>query len=260
VSYRPDLYDVVTPTSFHGDVDWYREKAQAYGGPVLELGAGTGRVTLAIAEAGIPIHALDSSPEMLDTLAAKLAARPKHVRDRVTLVRADMRTFDLAEQFALVISPFRAFLHNVTDEDRLATLARVRHHLRPGGGLAFNVYHPSLLYMSRHAGPLEGVWRWVANVPLPAGGFIVRSEANRYDTVRQVVHSQHRYEEYDAGGVLIRTTLHRLTLAYLYPGDIQYLLARAGFIGVTVNGGFAGQPFSNDGDELVIEATSPRPA
>jgi SAM-dependent methyltransferase len=224
---------------------------------VLELGAGTGRVTLAIAEAGIPIHALDSSREMLDTLSVKLAGRPKDLRERVTLVAADMRTFDLDERFALVISPFRAFLHNVTDEDRLATLARVRQHLRPGGRLALNVFHPSLFYMSRHAGPLEAVWRWVGNFPLPAGGFVARSEANRYDTVRQVVHSQHRYEEYDDDGLLIRTTLHRLELAYLYRGDIEHLLTRAGFTGITINGGFSGRAFSEDTDELVIEATSP---
>jgi SAM-dependent methyltransferase len=257
MTYRPDLYDVVTPASLQGDVEWYRRKAETCGGPVLELGAGTGRVTLAIAEAGIPIHALDSSRTMLDALAAKLAAGPQILRDRVTLVCGDMRTFDLPERFALVISPFRAFLHNVTDEDRLATLARVRHHLRPGGRLALNVYHPSLLYMSRHAGPLEGVWRWAGNYPLPGGGFVARSEANRYDTVKQVVHSQHRYEEYDAGGVLSRTTLQRLTLAYLYQGDIEHLLARAGFTGVTISGGFGGRAFSDDTDELVIEATSP---
>ena len=257
MTYRPDLYDVVTPASLQGDVEWYRAKAEACGGPVLELGAGTGRVTLAVAEAGIPIHALDSSREMRDALAAKLAGRSREVRDRVTLVAGDMRTFDLPERFALVIAPFRAFLHNLTDEDRLATLARVRHHLRPGGRFAFNVYHPSLLYMARHAGPLESVWRWVGNFPLPAGGFVARSEANRYDTVRQVVHSQHRYEEYDDNGLLIRTTLQRLELAYLYPGDIEYLLTRAGFTAITINGGFGGRAFAEDTDELAIEATSP---
>lgn len=257
MTYRPDLYDVVTPASFHGDVEWYRQRAQASGGPVLELGAGTGRVTLAIAEAGISVHALDSSREMLQALSAKLAAAPGRLRDRVTLVEGDMRSFDLPERFPLVISPFRAFLHNITDEDRLAALARVRHHLRPGGHFAFNVYHPSLLYMSRHAGPLEGVWRWVDNFPLPGGGFVSRSEANRYDTVRQTVHSQHRYDEYDDNGVLLRSTLHRLALAYLYPGDIRHLLARAGFVDVTIQGGFAGRPFSEDADELVVEASVP---
>ena len=75
MSYQPDLYDVVTRSAFHGDVQWYRDRALASGGPVLELGAGTGRVALAIAEAGIAIHALDSDPRMLQVLRAKLAAQ-----------------------------------------------------------------------------------------------------------------------------------------------------------------------------------------
>jgi SAM-dependent methyltransferase len=259
VTYRPDLYDVVTPPSLLGDVEWYRAKAAACGGPVLELGAGTGRVTLPIAQAGVSIHALDASPEMRAALAKKLAVLPGPVRDRVTPIAGDMRTFDLPDRFALVISPFRAFLHNTTDDERLATLARVRHHLRPGGEFAFNVFHPSLEYMSHHAGPLAGTWRWIGNFALPSGGFVARSEANRYDTVRQIVHSQHRYEEYDDTGVLLRTTVHRLALAYLYPGDIRDLLTRAGFTDIRIHGGFGGRAFSSDTDELVVEAMSPAP-
>jgi ubiquinone/menaquinone biosynthesis C-methylase UbiE len=255
VNYRPDLYDVVTPATFGGDVQWYQQKAQRSGGPVLELGAGTGRVTLAIAESGIPIHALDANQEMLDRLAAKLAISAEEVWSRVTLVHDDMRTFDLPEQFALVICPFRAFLHNVTTADRRACLGRVRKHLQPGGRFAFNVFHPSLDYMAQHAGPLKGVWRWVGDFPLPDGGFLVRSEANQYDTVNQIVHSQHRYEEYDADGALARTFLQRLRLAYLYPADIRRMLDDAGFQDVTINGGFTESPHTRDTDELVVEAS-----
>ena len=259
MTYRPNLYDLVTPPSLGGDVEWYRARAVASGGPVLELGAGTGRVTVPIAEAGVVIHALDASRDMREALAVRLATLPTDVRDRIRPVDADMRTFDLPERFALVISPFRAFLHNITDEDRLATLARVRQHLHPGGRLAFNVFHPSLEYMSHHAGPLAGTWRWIGNFPLRSGGVVARSEANRYDTVRQIVHSQHRYEEYDDTGFLTRTTVQWLELAYLYPGDIRHMLARAGFTDVIIHGGFAGRAFSNDTDELVVEATSPGP-
>jgi cyclopropane fatty-acyl-phospholipid synthase-like methyltransferase len=255
VAYRPELYDAVTPPTFQGDVAWYRQKALDCGGPVLELGAGTGRVTIAVAEAGIPIHALDASQAMLDALKAKLATRPREVRSRVTLVHGDMRTFELSERFALVIAPFRAFLHNVSEEDRLACLDRVRQHLRPGGRVAFNVFHPSLEYMAQHAGPLAGVWRWIGNYPLPGGGFVMRSEANKYDTVRQVVHSQHRYEEYAADGVLTRTSLNRLDLAYLYPADIRRVLTETGFQNITISGGFTGRAFSGDDDELVVEAS-----
>lgn len=229
MSYRAELYDTVTPPAFQGDVDWYRRKAQECGGPVLELGAGTGRVTLAIAEAGISIHALDTSEAMLDALRSKLVRLPQEVQDRVIPVQGDMRAFELPERFALVIAPFRAFLHNVTEQDRGACLGRVRQHLRPDGHFAFNVFHPSLEYMAQHAGPLAGVWRWAGTYELPTGGHVMRSEANRYDTVRQVVHSQHRYEEYAADGALARTSLHRLELAYLYPANIRRLLAQAGF-------------------------------
>ena len=156
MSYQPDLYDVVTPPDVQGDVDWYRDKAQSSGGPVLELGAGTGRITLAIAAAGIPIHALDSDDAMLERLRLKLESAPADVRARTTVVAGDMRTFDLAERFALIICPYRAFLHNVTEADRVACLAKVRQHLRPSGRFAFNVFHPSLTFVAQHSGALAG--------------------------------------------------------------------------------------------------------
>ena len=255
MSYRPELYDIMTPASFQGDVDWYRDKARESGGPVLELGAGTGRVTLAIADAGITIHALDASPGMLDVLRKKLADSTQEVRSRVIPVHADMRTFDLPERFALIIAPFRTFLHNLTERDRMACLDRVRSHLAPGGSFAFNIFHPSLEFMAQHAGALAGVWRWTATREMPTGGFVTRSEANRYDTVHQIVYSQHRYEEYAADGTLVRTSLHRLELAYLYPADILRLLERAEFKSITISGGFTGRDFARDADELVVEAT-----
>jgi hypothetical protein len=101
---------------------------------------------------------------------------------------------------------------------------------------------------------LAGVWRWGGTYELPTGGYVVRSEANRYDTVRQAVHSQHRYEEYAADGTLTRTSLHRLHLAYVYPADIRRLLAQAGFREIKVSGEFTEREFSRDTDELVVDA------
>lgn len=254
VMYQPDLYDAVTPASFAGDVEWYRRRAREAGGPVLELGAGTGRITLPLAQDGVVVHAVDADGRMLGALRSKLASEPADVRDRITLVEADMRSFELSERFALVIAPFRAFLHNVTEEDQLACLTRVREHLRPGGVFMFNVFHPSLEFMSQNAGALTGVWRARGVFERPDGGYVVRSESNRYDTVHRRVHSLHRYEEYGDDAVLIRTSLHRLELAYLYPADIERLLTRAGFTSIHIAGGFDGRPFSHDMDELVIEA------
>lgn len=254
VVYEPELYDLVIPPSFRGDVEWYRRKARECGGTVLELGAGTGRITLGIAQDGVSVHALDADAGMLDRLRQKLAQQPAAVRERVALTVGDMRTFALGERFDLIIAPFRAFLHNVTAEDRQACLGRVREHLRPGGCFAFDVFHPSLEFMAHHAGALAGVWRWMGTYAREDGSYVVRSDATRYDTVRQLVNSQHRYEDYGADDVLVRTSMHRLQLAYLYPPDVRRMLADAGFRSVQIGGGYDGRPFEHDGDELAIEA------
>src|SRR5262249_14857964 len=153
--------------------------------------------------------------------------------------------FRLDQKFDLVIAPFRVFLHNLTTEDQKACLRSAHEHLRPGGRFAFNIFHPSLQYMSNHAGALAGAWRWVAEYKLDDGSLLIRSEANYFDTVRQRVRSLHRYELYGADGDLKRTFLNRLELAYLYPADIRRLLEDSGFGKIEIAGGFDGRPFKN---------------
>ena len=254
MDYRPDTYDLTTAASVLGDAAWYRERARRIGGRVLELGAGTGRITLGIADDGSEIWALDASQTMLAALEAKRARRPLEVQSRVHTVLGDMRGFDLPERFPFIIIPYRAFLHNLTEADQLACLACVRRHLAPGGVLAFNVFHPSLEFMARNAGHLANVWRHVATHALPNGGCLTRADAVSYETPRRLVHAQHRYDEWDASGVLTRSTLHSFSLTYLYPSDIHRLLRDAGFTDVTIYGGFDERPFERDADELVVTA------
>ena len=83
---------------------------------------------------------------------------------------------------------------------------------------------------------------------------MVRSEASRYDTVRQIVYSLHRFEEFDAEGVLTRTAVQRMDLGYLYPSDLRLVLQQAGFNTVEIAGGFDGRPLLRDTDELVVDA------
>jgi SAM-dependent methyltransferase len=253
-NYSPDIYDRMHDSSLLGDVEWYRQKAVESGGPVLELGAGTGRVTIPIAEAGIRVTAMDLDAGMLDRLRQKVLKLPADVQRRVAAHSGDMRLFALDERFALVIIPFRAFLHNVTRDDQLATLRRAHAHLRPGGELALNVFHPSLEYMAANAGAFAGVWRARMPEMLDGGGFVVYSEMSRYDTVRQHVYSLIRTEEFAADGSLRRTHMMNLQLAYLYPSDIKSLLAESGFELTRLSGDFKGRAFERDRDELVVEA------
>jgi ubiquinone/menaquinone biosynthesis C-methylase UbiE len=252
--YLPEIYDLANTGSFRGDVEWYRQKARESGGPVLELGAGTGRITLPIAEDGTAIWALDRDRGMLDALRAKCAGLSAEARSHLTVIEGDMRAIRLDMRFPLVIIPFRAFLHNLTEADQLACLQAVYAHLIPGGRIALNVFHPSLEFMAQHAGALAGVWRWVSSRDLPDGGTLIRSDANRYDSVQQHVHSMIRYERFDAAGNLTSTWLQRLELAYLYAGDLKRLLERAGFDQIEIAGAFDGRRFEHDADELVVQA------
>jgi len=253
-NYDPDVYEIMHPGSLQADIEWYRRKAAASGGPVLELGAGTGRIAIPIAQDGIRITALDLDAGMLAKLREKVAALPAATRELVSVHQGDMRTFSLGRTFSLVIVPFRAFLHNLTTEDQLASLTCAHEHLRPGGELAFNVFHPSLQYMAAHAGSQAGTWRWTGTRDASGGGFIVYSDSTRYDTVRQRLRSMIKTEEFSAEGALLRTHMMRLEIAYLYPADIARLLEKTGFELIRISGDFTGRPFEHDGDELVVEA------
>jgi SAM-dependent methyltransferase len=127
--------DAMNDTPFY--VGLAREAA-AQDMAVLELGCGTGRVTIPIAREGIDVVGLDNAPAMLDVARRKAAADGLDV----TWVEADMRDFDLGRRFGLVIIPYRSFLHLLTDEDQRSCLAAVHRHLLPGGRLALNFFAP----------------------------------------------------------------------------------------------------------------------
>jgi SAM-dependent methyltransferase len=103
---------------------------------VLELGCGTGRVTIPIAQAGVEAVGLDNARAMLDVARRKAAAAGVTVR----WVTADMASFQLEQRFGLVIIPFRSFLHLLTEADQLACLRRIYEHLLPGGRFALNFF------------------------------------------------------------------------------------------------------------------------
>src|SRR5215510_15039149 len=115
-----DLYDYVVPDQRRPDIDFFVGAARTSGGPVLEIGCGTGRVLIPTARAGIHILGLDQSPGMLDICRKRSLEESEAVRSRVRLVQGDMRNFDAGQRFSLATIPFRPFQHLTTVEDQLA--------------------------------------------------------------------------------------------------------------------------------------------
>jgi SAM-dependent methyltransferase len=123
------------------DVRFYVDLAVAAGGPVVELGVGTGRIAVPTAAAGIHVIGVDSSAGMLEVCREQ--AEIAGVAELVDLRLGDLRDPPVSERVRLVTSPFRSFLHLADDEQRLAALRAARNLLVPGGLLAFDVFEPS---------------------------------------------------------------------------------------------------------------------
>ncbi|HEX6666569.1 MAG TPA: class I SAM-dependent methyltransferase [Solirubrobacterales bacterium] len=116
--------------SYDADLPLWEELAQAADGPVLELGCGTGRVTLHLARRGHEVIGLDSDPELVAALRERTNGLP------VEAIAADARDFALDEPVALVLAPMQ-FLQLLGDsEERLACLRCIAACLRPGGVVA----------------------------------------------------------------------------------------------------------------------------
>ncbi len=143
------------------DIPFYVDLARQFGGPVLELGCGTGRVLLEIARAGIEICGVDNSKEQLSILTSKLTKEMGEVRNRVSTFTRDMRSLTLGRKFPLVIIPFRPMQHMYTVDDQIAALTSARNHLTPDGILAFDVFHPDYTLLLEPLGKevLELEWQ-----------------------------------------------------------------------------------------------------
>jgi SAM-dependent methyltransferase len=256
-SYDPLLYDLFNPPDTDdSDIQLYRKLARETGGPVLELGAGTGRTLLPVARDGHEVHGLDTSERMLDALRTRLAAEPAAVQERVHVRTGDMRAFEIPTSFALIQIPLRGFLHAVTRDEQIATLHNCARQLLPGGVLAFSVFHPSL-EMQGPEPATQGLWRFAGERAHPDGGRVVASEVRHYDTEAQRLSLRLKYERFDATGLLVSSHYHPQSLAYLYPTDLRELLPEAGFDQVEITGGFDGAPIADDGQELIVRARRP---
>jgi ubiquinone/menaquinone biosynthesis C-methylase UbiE len=141
------LYDVIArfydpwSRSVTEDVGFYVDQAVASGGPVVELAVGTGRIAVRIAEAGLDVIGVDSSPEML--AVARKAAVAAGVEGRLDLRLGDLREPPVPERVPLVVCPFRSLLHMETEAEKLRALRGAHGILEPGGRFVFDVFAPS---------------------------------------------------------------------------------------------------------------------
>lgn len=239
------------------DVSFYRDAAREFGGPVLELGCGTGRITMALAEAGHRITGLDISERMLEKCRQKRAALDREALERVHLVQGDMTRFDLDEKFRLIIIPFRPFQHLLETEQQISCLESVRRHLtveRPGGRsgrLILDVFQtdPERMHDPQHQ--KEGL---VAEYDLPDGRHVrimervaVFRRALQRNDVEMIF-----YVKNSTGNE--ERLVFAWTLRYFFRYEVEHLLERCGYRVAAEYGDFDRSTISDDSPEMIFVA------
>ncbi|HLB47309.1 MAG TPA: class I SAM-dependent methyltransferase [Anaerolineales bacterium] len=249
------FYDLEN-ADFIEDLDFWVGLAKESGGPVLELGCGSGRVTQQIARAGITIVGLDNSEPMLALARAKLN-RKSEVAARATLVCGDMTNFNLAptpnsnsHHFPLIIVPFNTFMHLLTVTDQLAMLTCSRKHLITGGKLVLDLTNPASAYADPPAETLtlERTFRDDVN-DLTIQQFSII----RLDRTAQIARIIWHYDSIAADGT-VKRALVPLTLRYTFPAEMGLLLERSGFRLVHLYGDYDESPLDDESERMIVVA------
>lgn len=244
----PDYYDW-TSTGLDRDVTYYTELAKQMGGPVLELGCGTGRVSLSIAKQGIPVVGVDLSGAMLQK--AKQKAEEMGLSHQVEWIEADMSQLDLKRQFPLIIIPYRSFLHLMTVRDQISALKQIRKHLQDEGLFAFNIFVPQI----HHLYEMDGKYFFRGSFPVPGTHeYVDLYDWIEYDHFHQTAHVIRFAERFDQHGQSLERIRSFFHLRYLFPTELNHLLTLCGFKIIHRFGSFHRTPFDSQSQELIIEA------
>jgi SAM-dependent methyltransferase len=227
------LYDAIAhiydpwSRSVTEDIGFYVDHALASGGPVVELAVGTGRIAVPIAEAGVEVIGVDSSPGML--AVAREAATAAGVAHLVDLRVGDLAAPPVPERVPLVICPFRTLLHMQSEAAKLDALRAAHTLLVPGGHFVFDVFAPNQEDIEETHG------RWLEREP-GIEELAAWDEASR--TLSLTVRSP------DATATF--------SLHWLSAPEWLHLLDEAGFEVEALYGWFDRRPFADEEDMIFV--------
>jgi ubiquinone/menaquinone biosynthesis C-methylase UbiE len=244
-------------TDAANDEQFYLEEAGKNGGPVLELGCGTGRITLPIAETGVSIMGLDMAPAMLEIARQKAHGLTVQRRQSLRYIEGDMRSFKLDKNFKLIIIPYAGFMHLLTTEDHQQALRCISDHLFEDGQLIFTTHTlpESALKNSQRA--IEGsIVKFATDVNSLSGNRLNLWFGRRYDPASQLIETLFRVEEIDDAGATLNVREGRLFQYHFRPDEVRALLSHCGYKLGAVYGDYSRGPVRTTGERIWVAQKS----
>ena len=242
-------YDFDYERRMRKDLPFYRACAEEGGGPVLELGAGTGRVTAHLAKAGFDITGVEISGRMLE-LGRLRMERLGEAGQRVQLVQGDMAALDVRGKFRTVIVPFRTFHHLHTIDRQLSALDAIRRKLAPDGIAVIDLFRPNLAAFADSEGRLSVAYE--KKLPKSDDRVVQRFRV-KCDWEQQLAAIDYYWDVY-RGTRRISRDHAPMQWRWFHRYEFEHLLARAKLRVVRIVGDFEGTPYDEKSEEMIFFA------
>jgi len=207
------------------DKKLYLSFAKKTGGPILELGCGTGRITIPLLKAGYQVTGIDSSKEMLKRLKNK-ASELNLPSKRLKLYRASMANFTLKQKFPLIIIPFCSFQYLLSEKEQDNCLSRIHEHLSSKGIFVLELFIQKHDFLTKKEGK-----RWVYKKYLPEQRIKIKRTTilKRKDFNNQINYFQKEYKIFDKSGKCIDRFGLKDSVRYVFRFEMKNLLEKHGF-------------------------------
>lgn len=231
------------------DINLYLQLAQQHGGPLMDIGCGTGRVMIPLAQNGYEMHGIDIEQAMLDR-AEECRQASDILKKNMTLHHGDVLSYELDKKFKLMLVPYNGLMHFHDQETQLKVLQKLRSWTADDGLMVLDLPNAGEIFATQETAAVMMERTFLE----PETGHMVMQQSVSYlDRVRQLLQVTWIYDEITGDGTLKRT-FAPLVLYYYFYSEIKLLLERCGFEVDAVYGDTDYGPFADGCERMVIFA------
>lgn len=231
---------------YQADVEPLIAVARRYGGPLLELACGTGRLLAPLAAAGLDCTGVDMAPAML----ARARLRLERHGLRARLIEQPMQRLSLDGRFRTILLALDSFGLLTSRADQAATLRAARQHATHDGRLILDVSNGNL---RGGAEPPDELLHHLTAPDPDTGRTITKWVVRRPDPAEQLDELTFFYDELDEAG-LVRRVIHSLRLRWFTRFELELLLEHAGWGVEELYGDYGFEPYGPTSERLIVVA------
>lgn len=231
------------------DLLMYSRLAEEYQSDILDVGCGTGRVLIHLAQEGYTVHGIDNDRAMLDRLDRKLDHLP-HLQANITYYDGDVLTYELDKKYRMILLTYNALMHFQDQETQLQLLTQLRGWLADDGLLVIDLPNAGDVFASQDT---EAVLMERTFLEPESGHMVMLQSVSYLDRTSQVLHVDWIYDEIDGEGLVHRTIApHRLR--YFFQPELTLLLKATGFEIAEVYGDTEDGEFADGSERMIVHA------